>query len=220
DLLNRHRLDGTLQQVRQLLDDAGLEERKQLARDIRMDDTDRNFREMQLLNLPDSPAAAVTERSGYDWQSSTAQEKFDQIKDLLGCKHLEQWVSGMKRANENATDEDRAEIYEMLNEINGLLDKHASGEDTQQDLGDFMDRHGDQFPENPQNIDELIDTLAERSAAAQRMLASMSPEQRQELMELSNQAFGSPELTDQLSRLDANLQGLRPDADWTGAEQF
>src|SRR5699024_1247308 len=70
-LLNRHRLYGTLQQVRQLLDDAVLDERTQLARDIGMDDTDRNFREMQLLNLPDSPAAAVTELSGYDWQSST-----------------------------------------------------------------------------------------------------------------------------------------------------
>ncbi|HIW45300.1 MAG TPA: VWA domain-containing protein [Candidatus Yaniella excrementigallinarum] len=220
DLLNRHRLDGTLQQVRQLLDDAVLEERKQLARDIRMDDTDRNFREMQLLNLPDSPAAAVTELSGYDWQSSTAQEKFDQIKDLLGRELLDQRFSGMKQALENATDEDRAAISEMLNDLNELLDKHARGEDTQQDFDDFMDRHGDQFPENPQNIDELIDTLAERSAAAQRMLASMSPEQRQELMELSNQAFGSPELTDQLSQLDANLQNLRPDADWTGAEQF
>ena len=220
DLLSRHRLDGTLQQVRKLLDEAVLEERKQLARDIRMDDTDRDFREMQLLNLPDSPAAAVTELSGYDWQSSTAQEKFDQIKDLLGRELLDQRFAGMKQALENATDEDRAAISEMLNDLNELLDKHARGEDTQQDFDDFMDRHGDQFPENPQNIDELIDTLAERSAAAQRMLASMSPEQRQELMELSNQAFGSPELTDQLSRLDANLQGLRPDADWTGAEQF
>src|SRR5690625_971192 len=45
DLLQRHRLDGTLEQVRKLLDEAVLEERKQLARDIRMDDMDRDFRE-------------------------------------------------------------------------------------------------------------------------------------------------------------------------------
>src|SRR5699024_4253963 len=147
----------TLQQVRQLLDDAVLEERKQLARDISMDDTDRNYREMQLLNLPDSPAAAGTGLSGYDWQSSTAQKKFDQIKDLLGRELLDQRFSGMKQALENATDEDRAAISEMLNDLNELLDKHARGEDTQQDFDDFMDRHGDQFPENPQNIDELID---------------------------------------------------------------
>ncbi len=37
-----------------------------------------------------------------------------------------------------------------------------------------MDKHGDFFPENPQNIDELIDALAQRAAAAQRMLNSMT----------------------------------------------
>ena len=48
DLLRRHHLDGTLQEVRELLDRAVLEERKQLARDVEMDDGDRAFREMQL----------------------------------------------------------------------------------------------------------------------------------------------------------------------------
>ena len=57
-----------------------------------------------------------------------------------------------------------------------------------------MQKHGQYFPENPQNVDELIDAMAKRAAAAQRMLNSMSAEQRQELMELSAQAFGSPEL--------------------------
>ena len=220
DLLRRHHLDGTLEQVRELLDDAVLEERKQLARDIRMDDMDRDFREMQMMNLPNSPAAAVTELSGYDWQSTTAREKYEHIKDLLGREMLDQRFAGMKQALEGATDADRAAISEMLNDLNDLLDKHARGEDTQQDFDDFMAKHGEQFPENPQNIEELIDTLAQRSAAAQRMLASMTPEQRQELMEMSSQAFGSPELMDQLSRLDSNLQGLRPGEDWTGSEQF
>jgi uncharacterized protein with von Willebrand factor type A (vWA) domain len=48
----------------------------------------------------------------------------------------------------------------------------------------------------------------------------MSPEQRDELMSLSAQAFGSPELMAQLGRLDANLQALRPGEDWTGSERF
>ena len=29
-----------------------------------------------------------------------------------------------------------------------------------------MDKHGDFFPENPENVDELIDALARRQAAA------------------------------------------------------
>ena len=220
ELLKRHSLDGTLDQVRELLDEAVLEERKQLARDITMDDMDRDFREMQLMNLPEATAAAVTELSDYDWQSTTAREKYEQIKDLLGREMLDQRFAGMKQALEGATEEDRAAISEMLNDLNDLLDKHARGEDTQQDFDDFMAKHGHQFPENPQNIDELIDTLAQRAAAAQRMLASMTPEQRAELMELSMQAFGSPELMEQLNRLDANLQSLRPGEDWTRSEQF
>ena len=121
---------------------------------------------------------------------------------------------------EGATEEDRAAINEMLGDLNDLLEKHSRGEDTDEDFADFMDKHGDFFPENPQNIDELMDTLAERSAAAQRMLNSMTPEQRAELMELSQQAFGSPELMQQLARMDANLQSLRPDLDWGSSEEF
>lgn len=220
DLLQRHRLDGTLQEVRELLDRALLEERKQLARDVTMDDGDRAFREMQLENLPSSTAAAVTELSDYDWSSAEARADYEKIKDLLGRELLDQRFQGMKQAMENATDEDRAAINEMLGDLNELLEKHRLGEDTQQDFDAFMDKHGDFFPERPENIDELLDALAQRSAAAQRMLNSMSREQREELMALSAQAFGSPDLMASLNRLDSNLQALRPGEDWGGSEEF
>lgn len=220
DILQRHRLDGTLQEVRELLDHAVLEERKQLARDVDLDDTDRSFREVQLDNLPPSTATAVSELASYDWQSPQARADYDKIKDLLGRELLDQRFAGMKEALENATDEDRAAINEMLGDLNELLEKHRLGEDTSEDFEEFMDKHGDFFPENPQNIDELLDALAQRAAAAQRMLNSMTPEQRQELMSLSAQAFGSPELMDSLSRLDSNLQALRPGEDWGSSEEF
>ncbi len=53
-----------------------------------------------------------------------------------------------------------------------------------------------------------------------RLMQSMSAEQREELMRLSAQAFGSPELMAQLGQLDANLQALRPGEDWSGSERF
>ncbi|QGU04184.1 vWA domain-containing protein [Corynebacterium comes] len=220
ELLQRHNLGGTLQDIRKLLDEAVLAERSQLARDVTMNDDDRAFREMQMANLPASPAAAVNELSGYDWQSTDAREKFEQIKDLLGREVLDQRFAGMKQALEGATDEDRAAIREMLQDLNALLDKHRRGEDTQQDFADFMRRYGEHFPENPRNVDELIDEMARRSAAAQRMLNSMSEEQRRELMELSAQAFGSPDLMTQLGALDDNLRSIRPDLDWSGSEDF
>ncbi|MCU6481240.1 vWA domain-containing protein [Arthrobacter sp. A2-55] len=220
ELLGRHRLDGTLEEVRKLLEQAVLNERKQLARDVAMDDTDRALREMQLENLPPSTAAAVNELASYDWQSSEAREAYERIKDLLGRELLDQRFAGMKQALEGATEEDREAVEAMLRDLNGLLDKHRRGEDTDGDFAEFMARHGGFFPENPQSVDELVDALAKRAAAAQRLMQSMSPEQREELMRLSAQAFGSPGLMSGLEALDANLQALRPGEDWSGSERF
>ncbi|MGN6251002.1 MAG: VWA domain-containing protein [Marmoricola sp.] len=220
ELLAKHSLDGTLQEVRELLDKALLEERGQLARDVDMDDGDRALREMQLGNLPSSTAAAVSELSSYDWASRQAREDFEKIKDLLGREALDQRFAGMKQALEGATQEDRARINEMLSDLNRLLEKRRLGEDSPEDFAEFMAKHGEFFPEDPEDLDELMDALAQRSAAAQRMLNSMTPEQRQELMQLSQQAFGSPELMQSLSQLDDNLRSLRPGEDWTGSEQF
>lgn len=220
EILQRNNLDGTMQEVRELLDKAVRAERGQLARDITMDDGDRAFRELMLDNLPSSTPAAVSELSSYDWQSSEAREAFEQIKDLLGRELLDQRFAGMKQALEGATDEDRQAVQDMLSDLNDLLEKHASEGVTDEEFADFMDKHGDFFPERPKDMDELLDSLAQRAAAAQRMLNSMTPEQRQELMELSQQAFGSPQLMEQLARMDANLQALRPGEDWSGSESF
>jgi uncharacterized protein with von Willebrand factor type A (vWA) domain len=226
ELTQRHNLDGTLQEVRELLDHAVLSERGQLARDISMDDGDRALRELTLDNLPPSTAAAVSELSTYDWQSREAREDYEKIKDLLGREMLDQRFAGMKQALENATDEDRAAINEMLTDLNDLLSKHQqarTSEDTaavDRAFADFMDKHGEFFPENPQNVEELIDAMAQRAAAAQRMMNSMTAEQRAELMALAAQAFGSPALMQQLAQLDASLQALRPGEDWNGSERF
>ena len=81
---------------------------------------------------------------------------------------LDQRFAGMKEALQNATDEDRRRVNEMLDDLNDLLDKHAKGQDSQQDFQDFMSKHGEFFPDNPRNVDELLDSLAKRAAAAQR----------------------------------------------------
>ncbi|MGL5929969.1 MAG: vWA domain-containing protein, partial [Dermatophilaceae bacterium] len=217
ELLRRHALGGTLDEVRRLLDEAVLAERKQLAREL---DDDARFAELRMENLPPSAAQAVTELGDYSWRSSEGREKYEQIKDLLGRELLDQRFAGMKQALENATPQDRERVEAMLRDLNDLLAAHARGDDTDEQFRRFMGQHGDFFPESPQSVDKLVDALAARAAAAQRMLASMSAEQRAELAELSRQAFGSPGLMDQLSRMDDLLRGLRPGEDWGGSERF
>jgi uncharacterized protein with von Willebrand factor type A (vWA) domain len=217
ELLSRNNLDGTLQEIKKLLDEAVLAERKELARAL---DDDARFAEMQIASLPPSPAKAVQELSEYQWRSDEARQKYDQIKDLLGREILDQRFAGMKQALENASDEDRQAVNEMLDDLNDLLDKHAGGEDTQEDFENFMAKHGQYFPENPRNVDELLDSLAKRAAAAQRFRNSLSAEQRAELDALAQQAFGSPQLMNALSRLDGHLQAARPGEDWNGSSEF
>ena len=216
-LQRENRLDGTLQQVRELLQRALDAERDQLGRS---DTDDARFREMQLDALPTDTGGAVRELGSYDWQSSDAREAYEEIRDLLGREMLDQRFAGMKQAMENATPQDVERIREMLDDLNQLLADHAGGQDTTAQFDQFMAKHGEFFPENPQNIDELIDLLAQRAAAAQRLLNSMTPEQRAELMELSQQAFGDPRLAEALSQLDAQLQGLRPGENWDGKGRF
>ncbi|MGB3333481.1 MAG: VWA domain-containing protein [Mycobacterium sp.] len=217
ELLRRNNLDGTLAEVKKLLDEAVLAERKELARAL---DDDARFAEMQIEGLSPSPAKAVQELADYDWRSSEARESYEKIKDLLGREMLDQRFSGMKQALEGATDADRQRVSDMLDDLNDLLDKHSRGEDTQQDFQQFMDKHGEFFPESPRNVEELLDSLAQRAAAAQRFRNSLSAEQRAELDALAEQAFGSPALQQALGRLDAHLQAARPGEDWTGSSEF
>ncbi|MFL6149755.1 MAG: vWA domain-containing protein [Pseudonocardiaceae bacterium] len=218
EITRRHRLDGTLQQVRELLDRALTAERRALFPDP---DDDARFREAQLDALPPDTARAVTELADYDWRSAEAAEAYQDIRDLLGQQLLEQRFEGIKQGLQSTSPEDVERIRQMLSDLTDLLAAHARGDsESPQRFEEFMRQHGDFFPENPRTIDELIDALAARAAAAQRMLNSMTPEQRAELAQLAQQAFGDPRLAQQLATLDAQLQALRPGEDWQGSERF
>lgn len=220
ELTAANNLDGTLQQVRELLDQALRAERGELARNVDLDDGDRALAEMQLDSLSPSPAAAVQELGDYDWTSREARQKYDEIKDLLGREVLDQRFAGMKQALEGATDEDRAAVSAMMQDLNQLLEDHRAGTDSQEQFNEFMAKHGEYFPSGPANVEELLDDLAARAAAAQRMRNSMTQEQRDELDALAQQAFGSPDLMGQLSKLDRTLRSLRPGEDWGGSERM
>ncbi len=217
ELQRDNRIDGTLQEVRELLEKALTAERQALAR---QDSEDARFRELDLDTLPDNTGRAVRALSDYDWQSSDARQAYEDIQDLLGREMLDQRFSGMKEALQQATPQDVQRIREMLDDLNALLARHAAGADTSEQFARFMAQHGAFFPENPATVDELIDVLAARSAAAQRMMRSMSAAQRAELAELSQQAFGDPRLGQALDQLDAQLQSLRPGEDWSGSGRF
>jgi uncharacterized protein with von Willebrand factor type A (vWA) domain len=178
---------------------------------------ERNF---QLDMLPPDLAGQVRELQQYDFVSQEAQQRFEELIDQLRKQLMQQQVNQMAGAMENITPEDMARTKDMLSSLNELLDKRNRGEDTQQDFDDFMQRFGDFFPENPQNLDELLETMAERMANMQAMLNSMTPEQRAQLQGLSQQLLEDMDLRWQMDQLAQNLQQAFPDAGWERSYNF
>ncbi|MGI5145226.1 hypothetical protein ACQEVC_02300 [Plantactinospora sp. CA-294935] len=216
DALRRGDLDGAVTRAQALLDQALAAERDELRG---RDDDNARFAEAVLDNLPSSTARAVEELSGYEWASDEARAAYQQILDGLRRDVLEQRFSGLRDAMRGAADpRAQRQLSEMLRDLNDLLARHDRGEDTTDAFAEFMRRHGEFFPENPETVDELVDALARRAAAGERLMRSLSPAQREELSRLMESSLG-PELAGQLSALDANLRSLRPDLAWDRRER-
>ncbi|MDN5770777.1 MAG: hypothetical protein L0H24_07780 [Microlunatus sp.] len=203
-------LGGTLDQVRAALDPALAAEREQLAG---MDGDEHRLAELELDTLPDDVAGAVRALSDYPWRSDEARAAYEAITAMLQREVLDGQFAGLKRALEGSDPEAMQRVKDMLADLNALLAEHARNSDTTDMFADFMNRHGEFFPEQPENLDELIDALARRQAAAQRMMASLSPEQREQLAQLMQQALADADLASQMAQLSDNLRALRPALD-------
>ncbi len=217
ELRRSGRLDGTLDQVRELLDSA-IEQEKQALFPI-PDDAAR-LAEDELDALPNETSRAVRELSDYQWRSDEARATYDQIQDLLRSEVLDSQFAGMKQAMESATPEDLERLRQMMSDLNDMLDADARGEHTQQQFDEFMQKYGEFFPDSPANLEELIDSLARRAAAAEQLLNSLTPEQREELAGLMSQAMSQAGLSEQMDRLRQGLQSARPDLPWGGRQRM
>ena len=204
-------LAGPLEQIRERLDDILERERTELS--FREDDEAR-MRESFLDALPPDAPGQVAELKEYRFVDPGAQRMFDELmqelrEQVMGA-HFRQMAEGMQ----GLTREDISRFKDMLAELNGLIEMRERGEDTQQAFDEFMTRYGDLFPDDPRNLDELLEHMAKRMAAMSRFLASLSPEQREELMALSNQVMQDMDLAFEMDRLGSNLGRAFPDMPW------
>ena len=218
ELQKSGRLDGLLEKVRDRLDEALEHERSALFPDP---SDDARFRESMLDMLPDDTSRAVRELADYDWRSPEAQAAYDEIKDMLRRDVLDQQFKGMSQALQNpGSPEQQQAMKDMLSDLNAMLDKHRRGEDVSEDFEQFMDKHGEFSPDRPESFEQLLDDLARRAAAMQRMLDSMTPEQREELAGLMEQAWQDMDLASEMSQLQDHLRALRPDLPWQGRQRM
>lgn len=209
-------LDGSLAEAARELADILDEERHAIenARDdaLRSGDERRaenanaaaDERQMRLDLLPDDLAGRMQSLQSYNFESAEASRRFDELSERLRSEMMQQVVDRVSEGMESVTPEDVQRTKEMLAALNEMIAKRDQGEDP--GFEKFMDEYGDMFPDNPETLDELLESIARRMAAMQAMLNSMSPEQREQLAQLSQQFMDDMDLQWQMEQLSSSLQ--------------
>ncbi len=175
-------------------------------------------RHLQLDMLPPDLAGQVRSLERYDFASQEAAERFAELMERLRSQVMKSHFEQMVGAMNDLTAEDLARMKDMLAELNRMLEQRAAGETP--DFDGFMERFGDMFPESPESLDELLEVMAQRMAALQSLMNSMTPEQRAQLQALSDQLLEDLDLRWQMDQLSDHLRNLFPDAGWTQRYEF
>jgi uncharacterized protein with von Willebrand factor type A (vWA) domain len=175
-------------------------------------------RNLRLDLMPDDLAGKVRELESYDFESKDAKLRFDQLMDKLRDQLMQQAVDQMSGAMEGMTPDDLARMKDMMAALNEMLEKHQRGEDPE--FEQFMEDYGDFFPENPETVAELLEQMAKRMAAMQAMMNSMTPEQRAQLQQLSDQLLDDMDMQWQMQQLSGNLQKMFPQMNWDESYDF
>ena len=181
---------------------SGDERRADTARDAAME---RNFR---LDMMPDDLAGMVRELQNYDFESQEARQRFEEMLDKLRQQMMQQVVDQMSEGMQNMTPEDMVRMKDMMAALNDMIDKRERGEDPE--FEKFMEEFGDFFPENPETLDELLENMAKRMQAMQDFMNSLTPEQRSQMQQLSEQLMEDMDLNWQVQQLGQRLQQMFP----------
>ena len=194
----RHAVENSVRDA----ESSGDERRAQNARDAAME------RQFRLDMMPDDLAGLVRELQSYDFESKEAEQRFEEMLDKLRQQMMQQVVDQMADGMQNMGPEDIARMKDMMAALNEMIDKRERGEDPE--FEKFMEQFGDFFPENPETLDELLENMAQRMQAMQDFMNSLSPEQRSQLQQLSDQLMEDMDLNWQMQQLGQKLSQMFP----------
>jgi uncharacterized protein with von Willebrand factor type A (vWA) domain len=220
DLRERYGLDDVLGDIRRELGEivsqerAGVQERlDRAATDAPSPDLGEMLRDAaakrldQLDALPEDVGEQIRDLREYDFMESGARERFDALVERLTAQMLDQFVQGMGEAIRSTTPEDLQANREMVRDLNELIRQRIGG--VEPDVREFLAKHGRFFP-GAASFDDILDQLAQRMAAMQSLLRSMSPEQRAELESMMDALLRDDRLRLDLAELASNLDLLMP----------
>jgi uncharacterized protein with von Willebrand factor type A (vWA) domain len=222
--LDRRELGGVYDDIARQLDEIvdqereGIERRRQEARDSgdrRREEIVEDLaqqRNMELDMVPPDLAGRVQALQDYDFMDDAARQRFEELMDELRRELMQSYFNQMSEGMQNVSPEQMQRMKDMLAELNQMLEQREAGEEP--DFDGFMERYGDFFPGNPQNLDELLEQMARSMAAMQQLMNSMTPEQRAQLQALSQSLLDDLDLRWQVDELSRNLQRAFPNMPW------
>jgi uncharacterized protein with von Willebrand factor type A (vWA) domain len=203
---------GGIDQLEQEARQSGDQRRQEITEQVAQE------KRMELDLLPPDLAGQVRELSEYEFTSSEARERFDELMDKLRQQLMQSYFNQMSGALQDVSPEQMQRMKDMLSALNQMLEQRANGQEP--DFESFMQQFGDFFPGDPQNLDELLEQMAEQMAAMQAMLNSMTPEQRAQLQGLAEQLLEDMDLRWQVDQLGEHLRGLFPQMGWDRKYNF
>lgn len=157
--------------------------------------------------LPTDVGERIRDLREYDFLEPGARERFDALVERLGQQVLDQFVGGMSDAIRSMTPEDLDANRDMVRDLNALMRERIGGADP--DVSEFLAKHGRFFP-GARTFDDILDQLAQRMAAMQSLMRSLSPEQRAELQSMMEALLRDDRLLLDLAQLASNLDLLLP----------
>ncbi len=161
----------------------------------------------QLDALPSDVGHRINGLREYDFLEPEARSRFDELVERLGKQVLDQFVSGMSDAIRSMTPEDLAANREMVRDLNQLIRERIGGREP--DASAFLAKHGRFFP-GARTFQDILDQLADRMAAMQSLMRSMSSEQRAELESMMEALLRDDRLLIDLAELASNLDLVLP----------
>ncbi len=224
--------DGRMAQISAQLDEIEADERAaidELVEDAKGSGDERRAevtddvateRRMALDLQPDDPAGRIQSLQHYDFVSSEARERFEELVEELRREMADTFFEGATDALSSMDAESMARMRDAYDALNQMLEQRERGDELDPSFEQFMEQYGDMFPGNPQTLDELLQQLAERMAAAQAVWNSLSPEQQNQLRALMESVLEDMDLRWQVERLAQNLQRAVPDAGWQKSYEF
>lgn len=216
-VLERHQLSGVMDDIQKRLEDVtnterqGIEHRRgRPAPDERLREAFERMAQERLAKLealPPDPAGKIRELQQYEFIEPKAQQKFQELLEMLQQQVMRSYFAGMQQALQGMSPEQLKRLRDMVRDLDRALRERLEGREP--DFAAFQRR----YPElagDAKDWDDLLRRMAQSMAAMRALMQSMTPEMRQQLESMIDSVLSDPQLRQALDELAETLAQLFP----------